>query len=71
MKITSRMVLICACALVVCAPRLQAQGVRTIYLVRHADKVSDDVDAANRRTFGQEAASDPRSHASQQAAAAD
>lgn len=45
MKITFRMALVCACALVVLAPRLQAQGVRTIYLVRHADKVSDDPDA--------------------------
>lgn len=45
MKITLRMALACVCALVASAPRLHAQGVRTIYLVRHADKVSDDPDA--------------------------
>jgi broad specificity phosphatase PhoE len=39
------MALVCACALLIVAPRLDAQGARTIYLVRHADKVSDEADA--------------------------
>jgi phosphohistidine phosphatase SixA len=36
---------ILAVAIAGCAGSLQAQQSRTIYLVRHADKVSDDVDA--------------------------
>jgi len=36
---------ILAVAIAVCAGPAQAQQSRTIYLVRHADKVSDDVDA--------------------------
>jgi len=36
---------LCAFAFLSLASRAQAQQARTIYLVRHADKVSDDVDA--------------------------
>lgn len=45
MRVSSRIGLVCACALLVVAPSSRAQGVRTIYLVRHADKVSDDPDS--------------------------
>jgi broad specificity phosphatase PhoE len=45
MRIISRLALFCVCALLVFTPRVHAQGVRTIYLVRHADKVSEDTDA--------------------------
>jgi broad specificity phosphatase PhoE len=41
----SGIVIVCALASLTLAPRAQAQGVRTIYLVRHADKVSDETDA--------------------------
>lgn len=36
---------LCALALVTLVPRAQAQEARTIYLVRHADKVSEDTDS--------------------------
>jgi len=39
------MALFGVCALLVFTPRVHAQGVRTIYLVRHADKISEDTDA--------------------------
>lgn len=35
----------CALAFAALAPRAQAQEARTIYLVRHADKVSEDTDS--------------------------
>jgi phosphohistidine phosphatase SixA len=35
----------CFFVMLTLAPRAHAQTVRTIYLVRHADKVSDDIDA--------------------------
>jgi phosphohistidine phosphatase SixA len=35
----------CLSAVLTLAPNAQAQNVRTIYLVRHADKVSEDTDA--------------------------
>ena len=45
MRTNSRMALFCVFALLVFTPRVHAQDVRTIYLVRHADKVSEDTDA--------------------------
>ena len=45
MRIISKLALFCVWALLVFTPRLHAQGLRTIYLVRHADKVSDETDA--------------------------
>lgn len=36
---------ICAAVFLICVPRTQAQETRTIYLVRHADKVSEDTDS--------------------------
>lgn len=41
----SRTAIVCALASLTFAPRAQGQSVRTIYLVRHADKVSDETDA--------------------------
>lgn len=45
MKRTLQCLAICAALCVAAAPRVSAQQTRTIYLVRHADKVSEDVDA--------------------------
>ncbi|HSZ19172.1 MAG TPA: phosphoglycerate mutase family protein [Candidatus Acidoferrum sp.] len=45
MKIFWKIGNICALAFVTLLPRAQAQEARTIYLVRHADKVSEDTDA--------------------------
>jgi len=39
------MAFFCFYALLMFAPMAQGQGMRTIYLVRHADKVSEDTDA--------------------------
>jgi len=45
MRTISRTALFFAWALLIFTSLVQAQGVRTIYLVRHADKVSEDTDA--------------------------
>jgi phosphohistidine phosphatase SixA len=45
MKSFWRCASICGLAVMTFAPRAQAQEGRTIYLVRHADKVSEDADA--------------------------
>jgi broad specificity phosphatase PhoE len=45
MRTKSRLALICVSALLVFTSGGHAQSVRTIYLVRHADKVSEETDA--------------------------
>ena len=45
MRTSFKIANICALALVTLVPRSQAQEARTIYLVRHADKVSEDTDS--------------------------
>jgi broad specificity phosphatase PhoE len=45
MRTTSRMALFCVCALLTFTPRAHTQAAHTIYLVRHADKISEDPDA--------------------------
>jgi broad specificity phosphatase PhoE len=44
-RIFARIAAFCLFVLLTAAPRAHAQNVRTIYLVRHADKVSDETDA--------------------------
>jgi len=45
MRATSKCMAICVFAAMVLATRVHAQQARTIYLVRHADKVSEDTDS--------------------------
>jgi len=45
MRATSKCIAICVFAAMVLATRVHAQQARTIYLVRHADKVSEDTDS--------------------------
>jgi phosphohistidine phosphatase SixA len=45
MRVFARIAGICLFAAVIFAPGAHAQNVRTIFLVRHADKVSDETDA--------------------------
>ena len=45
MKTTSRIATLCVFLMLVLVPYAHGQGVRTIFLVRHADKVSDAPDA--------------------------
>lgn len=45
MRATSKCMAICVFAAMVLATRVYAQQARTIYLVRHADKVSEDTDS--------------------------
>jgi broad specificity phosphatase PhoE len=45
MRTISRIAIFCAFGVLTLAPRAQGQGVRTIFLMRHADKVSDAPDA--------------------------
>lgn len=45
MKTISRITFFSVYTLLMFAPRTYGQGVRTIYLVRHADKISEDTDA--------------------------
>jgi broad specificity phosphatase PhoE len=45
MRTISRIAFFSVYTLLMFAPRAHGQGVRTIYLVRHADKISEDTDA--------------------------
>lgn len=45
MKALWKCMSVCALAVMTFVPRMQAKDTRTIYLVRHADKVSEDVDS--------------------------
>lgn len=46
MKLSLKISAFCLFAVLIFPARAGAQSVRTVYLVRHADKVSDDADAA-------------------------